>query len=90
MREGIQEQEQVGLHHRPRRDNLVHFLRSWHRRRILQYIKWAPTQRFKCSLLQDLREDVIRVREIASEEGREGSESRIHRLAHVSDGHLIP
>ena len=89
MRQGIQEQEQVGLHHRTRSNDLVHLLGCGHRRRILQYVQRPPSQWLERPLLQDSSEKVVRVREVAGKEGGEGPVSQIHRLAHVSDGHLI-
>jgi len=83
--DAIQVEEQLGLHHGAVRNDLVHFLRSWHERCVSQYVKRTHVQRLKCPLWQNLRKHVVRVREIRCEERGERSEAPIYGLPHMSN-----
>ena len=67
VRNGVQEQEQVGLDHRSGRHDLVHLLGRAHVRRILQDVEWVSAQRLKGALREDLGQHVVRVGEISEE-----------------------
>ena len=73
-----------------RRHDPMHLLGRRHWRCVLQDTQRTPPPRLEGSLRENLSQNVIRVREVASEESREGSDSRIQRVAHVSEDHLVP
>ncbi len=89
MANGVQMQEQLGLHHWSGRNDLVHLLARGHGRRVLQHVERTPTQRLECPLCQDLGEHMIRVCEVTCEECGKWSEALVHRLAHLSNDDCI-
>jgi hypothetical protein len=83
VRNGIQEQEQICLHHWSGGNDLVHLLGRWHGRRILQNVEGAAAQRLEGALRDDLSKHVICVGEVCGKERRERSKPFVHRPAHV-------